>query len=97
MRRNKANLMKNREKIVFCTHGIQHGIRHGGSHDVAEVSYDPTVKKTKSPHFVKVVFTIGGMAVAIPYKNEAVKMVEALLPLFLSHESNSCDLVTKAL
>lgn len=72
--------MKNREKCVFCTHGVQHGIGHRGSHNVAEVSHDPTVTKTKSPHFVKMAFATRGMAVAMPYKSEAVKVVEAWTP-----------------
>lgn len=92
--------MKNKEKGVFGTHDVQHGVCHGGSHVVVEVSHDPTVTKTNSSHFIKVAFTTGGMVVVIPYKNEVVKVVEALLPItpfFLSHESNNCDLISKAL
>lgn len=73
--------MENEEKGVFFTHDIHYGVRHGGRHDVAEVSHNPTVTKPKSPHFVKVVFATGGMVVSIPYRSEAIKMVEEFLPI----------------
>lgn len=92
--------MKNGEKSVFCTNDVQHGVYHGGNNDVVDVYHDPTVTKTKSRHFMMVAFATRGMAVAIPYKRETVKMVEALLPtspFFLSHESSNYDLVSKSL
>lgn len=83
--------MQNGEKCTFYTHGDQHGDRHGASHDVADVSHDPTVTKTKSPRFAKVAFTIRGMAIGIPYKSESVKGLKHSSPLshFFSHTNLS--------
>ena len=73
--------MENGENCTFCTYGDQHGDCHRARHDVADVSHDPIVTNTKPPHFVKVVFATGGVAVTIPYKSEVVKVVKALLPI----------------
>lgn len=61
--------MENGEKCTFCTHDDQHGDRHSASHDVDDVSCDPTIINTNSSHFVKVAFATGGMEIA----SEAVK------------------------